>query len=192
MKRAILVAIIAVLPSLALGADEAGDYRVKGVGLELCRTYLHEQARKTPTYFLARSWLNGYLTAHNQLTPATYDMAADFDLERLIAWVDAYCKNNPEHQFTTAAMALITTLEPSRLTSKASAEAGPGATQQSMTGQATLQQVQRALKDQGYYRGKVDGVTGPRTRAAIRAFQKKAGLEATGRLDAATLDRMLP
>ena len=190
MKRAILVAIMAILPSLAQGADQTGEFRVKGVGLELCRTYLQEQARKSPTYFLARSWLNGYLTAHNQLTPDTYDMAAEHNLERLIVWVDTYCKDNPDHQFTNAAMALIKTLAPSRLTSKAAAR--PAATQRSMTDKATLQRVQQALKDQGYYRGTIDGVTGPRTQAAIKAFQEKAGLDATGRLDDTTLDRMLP
>ena len=32
----------------------------------------------------------------------------------------------------------------------------------------------------------VDGAAGPRTREALRAFQRESGLEATGALDAAT------
>ena len=47
--------------------------------------------------------------------------------------------------------------------------------------------VQRALKDKGYRPGAADGVIGPRTRAALREFQKAAGLEVTGRLDRSTL-----
>ena len=44
-------------------------------------------------------------------------------------------------------------------------------------------QVQQGLKPRGYYRATVDGITGPKTRAAIRAFQKDAGLPVTGSID---------
>ncbi len=44
-------------------------------------------------------------------------------------------------------------------------------------------QVQQGLKARGYYRATVDGITGPKTRAAIRAFQKDAGLPVTGSID---------
>lgn len=45
---------------------------------------------------------------------------------------------------------------------------------------ADVKQVQQLLADLGYYRGSVDGVTGPRTTAAIRAWQKNLGVEQTG------------
>jgi soluble lytic murein transglycosylase-like protein len=40
--------------------------------------------------------------------------------------------------------------------------------------------LQVALKAKGLYRGPVDGVSGPKTLAAVRAFQRKAGLAADG------------
>jgi peptidoglycan hydrolase-like protein with peptidoglycan-binding domain len=43
--------------------------------------------------------------------------------------------------------------------------------------------VQLALADRGYYRGRIDGIMGPQTRSAIRAFQRNNGLPVTGRLD---------
>lgn len=46
---------------------------------------------------------------------------------------------------------------------------------------------QQLLKAKGLYTGTVDGETGPATRAAIRAFQKKSGLAQTGEVDAALL-----
>lgn len=46
---------------------------------------------------------------------------------------------------------------------------------------------QRALANKGYYRGVIDGVMGPRARAAIRAWQADCGLPVTGDLDARTL-----
>lgn len=45
-----------------------------------------------------------------------------------------------------------------------------------------IRAVQRALAKLGYDPGPVDGAMGPRTRAAIRAFQAASGLAADGRL----------
>jgi peptidoglycan hydrolase-like protein with peptidoglycan-binding domain len=49
---------------------------------------------------------------------------------------------------------------------------------------------QQALKDKGLYDAEVDGVMGPKTREAIREFQKKENLKETGRLDAETLAKL--
>ena len=40
--------------------------------------------------------------------------------------------------------------------------------------------IQKALKEAGYYQGTVDGVVGPKTRAAIRSFQEAKGLKVDG------------
>jgi len=46
--------------------------------------------------------------------------------------------------------------------------------------------IQQALKDQGHDPGEIDGKMGPKTQAALRDFQQKQGLKASGRLDAET------
>ena len=38
--------------------------------------------------------------------------------------------------------------------------------------------------------GTADGVMGPKTRQALREFQKKEGLKESGRLDAETMDKL--
>jgi len=43
--------------------------------------------------------------------------------------------------------------------------------------------VQRELSVRGYYRSSLDGVSGPGTRSAVRAFQRDAGLPVTGIVD---------
>ena len=50
-----------------------------------------------------------------------------------------------------------------------------------------LVNVQRALRRQGYYRGAIDGLIGPQTRAALARFQRDAGLYVTRRIDGPTL-----
>lgn len=52
-----------------------------------------------------------------------------------------------------------------------------------------LMKVQRALNKAGAHL-KVDGYWGPKTMAAVRAFQKSHGLKATGHLDHATLAKL--
>jgi peptidoglycan hydrolase-like protein with peptidoglycan-binding domain len=46
--------------------------------------------------------------------------------------------------------------------------------------------LQRDLADAGYYEGRVDGVYGPETVAAVEALQKANGLPETGAMDKAT------
>ena len=55
------------------------------------------------------------------------------------------------------------------------------------SGNPMVRKAQQALSDLGIYTGAVDGVNGPRTEAAISDFQSQMGLEASGKLDVATM-----
>jgi peptidoglycan hydrolase-like protein with peptidoglycan-binding domain len=55
---------------------------------------------------------------------------------------------------------------------------------------STAAQVQRKLKDLGYYNGAVDGAIGPMSREAIQYYQEQNGLELTGQIDRALLDSL--
>ncbi|OLC13824.1 MAG: hypothetical protein AUH29_11875 [Candidatus Rokubacteria bacterium 13_1_40CM_69_27] len=57
-------------------------------------------------------------------------------------------------------------------------------------GSERVRSAQEALRDKGFDPGPIDGVMGPKTRAAVTNFQKKEGLKATGRLDVATMSRL--
>ena len=48
--------------------------------------------------------------------------------------------------------------------------------------EADRRRIQTVLTQLGYYDGKVDGVFGPDTRAAIRRYQHELGATMTGRL----------
>jgi peptidoglycan hydrolase-like protein with peptidoglycan-binding domain len=51
----------------------------------------------------------------------------------------------------------------------------------------TVRQAQASLQQQGFYKGSVDGVWGPRTQGAVQSFQQSHSLSATGQLDDQTL-----
>lgn len=50
-----------------------------------------------------------------------------------------------------------------------------------------IRAVQQALSANGLYKGAVDGDVGPKTRSALRAFQRQEGLAPTGKIDVAVL-----
>jgi hypothetical protein len=53
-------------------------------------------------------------------------------------------------------------------------------------------QAQEQLKEAGLDPGPIDGVLGPRTKAALRRYQASHGLPATGMLDEATRQSLIP
>lgn len=56
--------------------------------------------------------------------------------------------------------------------------------------QAEVRSAQQKLKDDGDYTGRIDGVDGPMTRAAIRKYQRNQNLTVNGRLDQQTRDKL--
>jgi peptidoglycan hydrolase-like protein with peptidoglycan-binding domain len=53
-----------------------------------------------------------------------------------------------------------------------------------------VKKAQQALKDKGHYDGDIDGLVGPKTRDAMKKFQKAEGIQETGRLDAETMAKL--
>ncbi len=51
--------------------------------------------------------------------------------------------------------------------------------------------VQQRLYNLGYYAGAIDGIVGPKTRAALQMFQAAAELEVTGEIDEPTRDALV-
>ncbi len=55
----------------------------------------------------------------------------------------------------------------------------------------SVRDVQAALNAAGFDAGAADGIAGPRTQAALRAFQRQAGVPETGAIDRVVLERLL-
>jgi peptidoglycan hydrolase-like protein with peptidoglycan-binding domain len=73
--------------------------------------------------------------------------------------------------------------------------AAPGAARNEQAGMrlssSEIRQAQEQLRDQGLYRGSIDGVLGPQTKQAIQQFQSKNGLPVTATLDQQTMNKLL-
>ena len=79
----------------------------------------------------------------------------------------------------------------SRAAGEASPSAGPITSAPSPAPMNDVAAAQQRLKDRGYYSGPVDGAMGPRTTAALRAYQRDHGLSVTGRLDSPTASALV-
>lgn len=64
----------------------------------------------------------------------------------------------------------------------------PGASPQDLS--VMVVRVQAALMRLGYYNGDIDGLLGPKTRAAITKYQQAKSLRQTGRMDIQTLSQL--
>jgi peptidoglycan hydrolase-like protein with peptidoglycan-binding domain len=71
-----------------------------------------------------------------------------------------------------------------------SATSQPGGAYRSAAGAQRVRQVQQRLRRLGYRPGPVDGLFGPRTKAAVQWFQIKHGLRPHGSVNAATFEHL--
>lgn len=172
-------------------ADAAGQFAVKGAGLQSCRQFVSAQASRSRDMVRFRSWLEGYLSAVNRYEPQTYDSTPWGSTGVYSAIFEGHCRNNPNERFVDAVQKLVITLKPDRLYSRSpmmTVRAGGRSTQ---IYQEVLRRVQTKLAERGLYRDRADGLFGPRTEGAIATFQISEGLQGTGLPDPLTVWKLI-
>jgi peptidoglycan hydrolase-like protein with peptidoglycan-binding domain len=95
-------------------------------------------------------------------------------------------KSNPDTRMSDAPKSKPDTTKNEMPTPEASKN-GPS---QDTAERAQVKAVQQALKDKGHDPGAVDGEMGPKTEAALRDYQQREGLTATGTADAETMAKL--
>ena len=188
MKR-ILVAIacLGLLASSALAATTDEKYVIKGAGNGTCERFVAEREAQSQAYALFGGWLAGYITAYNQFTDETFDIAPWQNLDLLAAFLDNFCRQNPDLAFVSAVGAMISALQPTRLrTASEKIEAAVGDERITLF-RNVLRDIQIRLTDLGHYQGAADGLYGEGTRRALEAYQQVKALPLTGLPDQRTL-----
>jgi hypothetical protein len=93
----------ALAASPAIAADDDGNYAVWGQGKKACFHY--NEARKDPEGMAMEgfsSYIMGYLTAYDTMTPKTYNIAGKMKLDDVLSWLDDYCGTQGMHSFDQA------------------------------------------------------------------------------------------
>jgi murein L,D-transpeptidase YcbB/YkuD len=90
----------------------------------------------------------------------------------------------------TAMLSMAAALAGSTVPAPAGAGAKGASSEAAAPAPRFVREAQRALRDLGYQPGPADGVVGPRTKAALAAYQRSEKIAVTGRLDSETMVRL--
>jgi hypothetical protein len=180
------------LPLLAQAAAAKGEFGVKGIGASDCATAVREYNAGTPNAMMYGGWLYGYLTAVNQATPETFDLASWQDLNTLTNFVIDYCRKNPRTSFAQAVFNMATALKPMRLTTASQPVRFVHNNKPFILYGEVIGRIGQVLKAKGFYKGALAArpVFDAEMAGALKRFQASNRLPATGEPDQFTLFRL--
>ena len=184
------VTALLMLSNIAVAADAAGNYVVRGMGAHTCADYM-ASVPSNPDYTQASLlWIEGYLTAHNRLAQETFDVSFLSETSEVAALLLSVCASNSNTRVEVVLAELLWALAPLRIEASSALIAFQEAGVTVMLRQSTLMRLQSLLKQKGYYKMAVDGLSGPGTVKALRRYQAAEGLNTSGVPDADTLIRL--
>jgi len=96
------IAMMSIFVIAHIGADQAtdvnGSYQIRGAGTVRCSVFL----KATPTQMkFAETWVAGYVTAMNRLTPDTYGLFV-ISVEESMERLRKSCQEQPDKLFANA------------------------------------------------------------------------------------------
>jgi Putative peptidoglycan binding domain len=185
------LAAIALAPGHPRAADSSGHFALRGVALATCEQFLQASEERQENILLAGGWLEGYMTAVNQLMPKTFDIAPWQNTDTILALVKHNCERNRDQRFFAVVTAMIEFLAENRLQEQSDRVLAEADGQRVTIYAEIMRNVQQLLIDEGLLQGNADGQFGSQTKAALQEFQKKENIQVTGLPDQVTLWRLL-
>ena len=190
--KAASFAAAALAAHCALAADEAGRFAIKGTGAQDCAAFLSAWDGGSTDLALYAGWIDGYVTGLNQNAADVFDLTPWQNAQTMPGLMHGACRRLPgETRFLDAFDALARGLLPHALAAESPLEGARVADRVATIYRETLRAAQAALAETGFFDGEPDGVFGVATAEALRAFQTREGLEASGLPDQPTLFALL-
>ncbi|MSP67881.1 MAG: peptidoglycan-binding protein [Alphaproteobacteria bacterium] len=190
LAAGLLAALLLMGPS-AGAADRSGQFAARGVGQATCADFVAAIDEQSTDYYITGGWLDGYLTAFSQLTADTYDIAPWQGTDALAAVITVNCERDPTQSLMGVIVAMAGALKGQRLRDRSTEVVAKVGEKSISLYQDTLRRMQEALAAAGHYKGTADGQFGPKTQAAIEAFQMARGIAVTGLPDQPTVWALL-
>jgi hypothetical protein len=183
----VLLAATLVLTGAAFGGDKSGNFAIRGAGMIDCNTYLQEKEQQSQAYIMIGGWIDGYLTATNQLSEETYDITSFQSTELLATVLQNHCETNGDHRLFTVLSSIAAQLKDDRLVERSETVTVQVDDKSTRLYSETIRRMQSRLKEAAHYQGGVTGRFDAATLAAVKAYQESIGYTPTGFPDQATL-----
>lgn len=189
LALALTIGMTLCIPA-AFAADSNGRFSVRGLGGHSCADYL-ATAGKPAEMGAYSSWLLGYATARSRTESATFDMLPTQGGLDFVNVVGAVCRQRPSVLLETVADQTLRLLAPLRQAAETPLVQVQADGKSVAIRQASLQQLQTALIAKKSYKGTATGASSPQFVDALKAFQRKEGIAATGLPDIDTFIRAI-
>ena len=189
--RTLMLVGLLFAASPVFAADSTNRFALRGVALVNCEQFLKAMQERQENVLVAGGWIEGYITAVNQLTPDTFDIAPWQSTQALLGLISRNCERNPQAGLFQIVDSMMNFLKQTRLRVQSERVLAESGTNKFYIYRDTMRDVQQNLIDQGFLTGVADGQFGPKTLSALEAFQKSQQLEPTGLPDQNTLFRLL-
>ena len=106
LKLLLTLAIAMIMAgSASLAADRKGNFAIWGVGASSCNQY--NKARLDGQDKGFRSYISGYFTHYNMITPQTVNIAGAMDITEVLGLMDEICTEKPVLSFNDALGILV-------------------------------------------------------------------------------------
>lgn len=186
------VALIALLATVSVlqAATPDGQFATRGIGAVQCQALpdlLGDAANRGPRdQFVA--WVTGYLSHANRSTPGTFDVMPVQDNYGVEALAELICRQNPTLLVETVVFEIVRAFSSGAVTGVSDLVTVRHEDKSVDLRAETLKRAQEKLVAAGKLEADAaDGEYGPKTRAALMAFQKSVSIAETGMPDPLTL-----
>ncbi|MBY0406468.1 MAG: hypothetical protein K2Q01_02160 [Rickettsiales bacterium] len=118
-----MLPLFAPLPAQA--ADSSGQYQT--LYYISCADYAAHRKEPVNTGLNAvdKIYVSGWLSGYNYLTPNTFNILSQQNVDGVMEWLDAYCKKYPTRSVEAALLQLTDDLYPTRVQEHPAAKAEP-------------------------------------------------------------------
>jgi hypothetical protein len=191
LKPFVVAASILLPAAAAHAADAENRFAIKGAAVAPCSQFIEVFDAKSDDVLLFAGWISGFVTAINQVTPKTFDIAPWQSTEVMLFLMRDLCGRTPDQQFYRVAGNMAGLLAQDKLENFSDPVNIKNGEFKTVLPKAVVAKVQEELKARNFYTGGIDGAFGPGTQTAIEAFQKQQQIEQTGIPDQQTLVRLM-
>ena len=176
----VFAATLTSAPVTAQESDAKPTFAVKGAGLARCSDFLTAVENRDPQRFLFGGWLQGYISAINEAEDSMYDLVPWQSFATLGSLMVQICEQSPDTRYRNAAVQLLRTFRAGKLDQYSEPVSISGGERDIRLPAAVLERAQARLAALGHYAGDADGLWGPQSEQAFKAFQESRGIPVSG------------